>query len=188
MRTSIITLSVLIGLLGSQAASAAPHKGRLSITPFVPLYTGGEALLPIAESPLTIGVNGLYVFQNHAQYTAWAQLSQPLSESTSLGLILGLNHTWDMTSTATVAGSTSPGLAPGPLGYTVGLSLQHQWGSVRVQATPNYTLIPRWMDYLSLREAIISGLPWLEIGYQITPAFEVSISASMLPLKASWLF
>ncbi|MNX94534.1 hypothetical protein D3C86_1267690 [compost metagenome] len=154
----------------------------------MPLYTGGEALLPIDESPLTIGINGLYVLQNHAQYSAWTQLNHSLSESTSIALILGLNHTWSVIRTPLSDGSTSPGLAPGPLGYVVGLSLQHQWGPVRVQTTPNYTLIPGWMNYLALREAIISGLPWLEVGYQITPAFEVSISASALPLKASWLF
>lgn len=114
--------------------------------------------------------------------------AQPLSEDFSLGGLAGLNLTWDQKRTPASDATSEGSLSQGPLGYMVGVSVRREWGAVWLQATPNYVFIPGFMSYWTIREAVISGIPWLEIGYRFTPSFDVSLRSSLTPLTASILF
>lgn len=184
-------LAILLLAGCARPAGASPEAGRVSLIalPVPPLgaFFGAELEARLGPTPLIVGGQGVYVSGGtHAQGTVWLGYRQELPGGYNFGALAGVNQTWDRRATPGVVGAVpGPNLYPGPIGYVVGLSASKSWGSLWVRANPNYVLIPGFMSYLTLREAMISGIPWLEVGYRVAPWAEISLRASMPPLAVT---
>jgi len=181
-----------ISLLGipSPHAFALPIEGKIGIKTFpLPMAYGGEAEIGLKDSPLRFGIQSAYVIPRYPTYylSAWGSYTREITDYATIGLVAGFNQSW------TEGRMYAPGQ---PLTYqgirpVLGVSYQHQWDRVWIRTTPNVVanssidgrfLQLNWMD------SFMTGPSWLEIGYRITPSWEVSLRSSVMPLSVSMLF
>lgn len=75
----------------------------------------------------------------------------------------------------------------------VGLNYEQAWSSVRLRLRPTLLVNPQdwhyipWFGVLA-KSAVLSGIPWVEVGYRITPDLELGLRASLTPLAISLSF
>ena len=191
----------LLMATGPLPAAAAPDSGRLTVMGVPPYTQGVEAEFGLGDSPFRLGGQVLYIWNGRPvapwnplspvggreQGNAWIAYQRDLSPGVGLGALVGMHHArYERVSMpASVIEQETGGI--------VGLRYERTWDSVTLRLRPTLLVIPR--DWVSLpwygvvaKSAVLSGIPWVEVGYRVLPHAELSVRASLTPLPLTLVF
>jgi hypothetical protein len=190
-------MRLVVGALLLVAAGQAPAlaetgslEGRVGVPgfPFYPATFGVDAEVGPRGGAWRVG--GVML----AQYThrgvgygvyphttsVWGWYGSRLPNGDEVGGILGLNYFFK--------GATDPASTVGPwsyLGPIVGFTYTVRSGPLSVRLSPHYVFSsgPTWGSDWFLQ----AGLPWFEVGYQITPHLLASLRFTETVFGLSWI-
>lgn len=200
MRRYVLLIACLLGA-GAQDALASPTRDRMTLMGLPPFSQGFEVESGLGDSPFRLGGQFIYIWQGRPsapwnpvdpvggrqQGNAWIGYQRDLAPDAALGVIVGMHHARyeGLTIPATVIEQETFGIA--------GFVYERTWKSLHFMFRPVFVLNPRewglvpWYGTLA-RSAVLSGIPWIELGYRVTPHAELSVRASMTPLALSLTF
>ncbi|MNR75357.1 hypothetical protein D3C72_59870 [compost metagenome] len=180
---------------------AAPLVNRGSLMGVPPYSQGMEVEFGLADT-VQLGGQFLYLwggrstipwtpFTPHAggrqQWSAWLHYGHRLAEDASVGLIGGMHQSWEEGESlpASVIRHESAGL--------VGVTYERSWEALRLRLRPTLLVIPQdWMGIpwygVLAKSAVLSGIPWVEVGFRVAPHAELSVRASSTPLALTLTF
>lgn len=191
MRVFCLAIALLTAIQAPAFAEAPPYEGSVGLAGF-PLYpptlgldgeigprggswrVGGVAL---AQYNYLYAGPGVYP---HAA-TAWGWYGTRLGNGDELGGLIGLNYYFKE--------GLRPANTDGALAYfgaVVGVTYAVKSGPLSLRVSPHAVLSPgrTWADDWFGR----SGLPWFEVGYDVTPNLRASLRFTETVLKLAWIF
>lgn len=123
------------------------------------------------------------------------------SPDSSFGLLLGLNQSWAYpTQTPSMVfqdighGALGSILGAQPLKMFGGVYYEHTWDRVRLRLSPVLSHYAPFTGsyrtpFFNLVEAGLVGTAWVEVGYKVSPNFELSLKSNVhTPLSMSMTF
>lgn len=182
-------------------ASAASGSERITVMGGPPYTQGLEAERGLGDSPFRLGGQVLYLWNGRPiapwnplnpvggrqQGSAWIGYQRDLAPGVGLGGMVGMHHArYERVSMpASVIEQETGGI--------VGLVYERRWESVTLRLRPTLLVIPQDWVYLPwygvlAKSAVLSGIPWVEVGYRVLPHAELSVRASLTPLALTLVF
>ncbi len=200
MRRYALLIACLLGG-GAREALASPTQNRATVMGVPPFSQGLEVELGLGDSPFRLGGQFSYFWNGgpiapwnpldpvggRQQGDAWIGYQRDLAPDAAMGVIVGMYHARD-------EGVSMPvSVIAQETGGMVGVVYERTWGSVHLRLRPTLLVIPRDWVYLPwyatlAKSAVLSGIPWVEVGYRITPGLELGLRASLTPLALAVSF
>jgi|GEM_PF-4612678 hypothetical protein len=200
MRRLLLTSVLVAGMQGG--AIAAPLLGQTTIMGVPPYTQGVEVELGLGETPIRLGGQFVYLrggswttpwtpFTPHSgsrhHVNAWLHYGHRLTEEASIGLIGGMQQAWEPVKTvwAPASRQVSSGL--------LGVTYERSWEAWHLRLRPTLLVNPQdwtgipWYGVLA-KSAVLSGIPWVELGYRLAPWSELSVRTSITPLAFTLTF
>lgn len=191
MRVLLLAIALLAASQAPALAEERPYEGSVGLPgfPFYPATLGLDGEIGPRGGPWRVGgvalaqyihsYAGLGVYPHTA--TAYGWYGTRLANGDEIGGLLGVNYYFKE--------GIRPAGGDGALAYlgpVVGFTYTVRSGSLSLRVSPHAVLSPgrTWGDDWFGK----SGLPWFEVGYDVTPNLRASLRFTETVFKLAWIF
>lgn len=185
----------------SELQTDAHNLNRVGLQGYPPFVVGLEGEFSLPDYPVGFSANYTVLNGGVSWVTALGRVTLASSENFSFGFHAGLNQTWIyLENSATPFGN----LVHDNIGNNVrganaplvigGLFYERTWDKLRMRLSPSLSYfapgagVSRGWNVFRPSEVGLVGPAWVELGYEVTPSFELSLRSNIAPLSATFKF